>query len=715
MLGVAVVATAYALALRLPGTGPYLQRRMPFAVVVIGLITGTVTSLLAIGLILIYRANRFINFAYGAMGSLVGVLGIALYKQHGWPYFVMLPVGVVTGVAVGAIIELVAIRRFANSSRLILTVASIGLAQLLGGLELLGAKALGFVSLTGGFTVPLDFHLQIGVKTLAGDELLIMIAVPFVIAGLAWFLLRTDSGVAVRAAAENSDRALLLGIPVRRLATIVWMIAGGLSALTYLLKTPFSGVTPGVANGPTVLLPGLAAAVVARMESLPVAFAAGLGLGITEQVVRWNSSGTPSLVDVAYLVVILGALLLQRGKLSRAVEGVTSSWSSTGVVKAIPRELRHLPEVRWVKTALLVLVGVLFVAVPGRWSSSNQLLAAFAMVWAMVAVSLVVLTGWGGHISLGQFGIVGVGAIVGGNVLTRAHQDVFVCLFLAGVAGALAALLVGLPALRIRGLFLAVTTLAFAIALDSYFFNPDKFASLLDIEIHRPLLWQRFDLESNYDMYLFCLAFLVLSILAAVGVRKARSGRVVIATRDNERAAEAAAVSTIAVKLSAFILAGFIAGVAGGLHVQIQHSLAQHTYSPIDSITVFSTAVIGGLGSLTGAVLGVLVFRYLETVTALGDWRLLITGTGLLVVLYALPGGFGQLLLGGRDKYLRWVADRRGILVPSLVADKRSEAGADAAADEVDVMTGALVITAEDVPVPRAVDEQVDEQVGATP
>src|SRR3954447_4444307 len=107
--GVVGAVLIYAIALRLPGLGPWLERKAPFAVIVIGLITGTVTSLLAMGLILIYRANRFINFSYGAMGSLVGVMGIALYKQHGWPYFVMLPIGVITGVAVGAIIELVAI------------------------------------------------------------------------------------------------------------------------------------------------------------------------------------------------------------------------------------------------------------------------------------------------------------------------------------------------------------------------------------------------------------------------------------------------------------------------------------------------------------------------------------------------------------------------------------------------------------------------------
>ena len=265
------------------------------------------------------------------------------------------------------------------------------------------------------------------------------------------------------------------------------------------------------------------------------------------------------------------------------------------------------------------------------------------------------------------------------------HGDFFLALFLAGLAGAAAALLVGLPALRIKGLFLAVTTLAFAIALDEYFFNTNRFHAILPDNVDRSLLFQRFDLNFNYDMYLTCLAFLGLSILAAIGVRKARSGRVVIATRDNQRAADAAAVNTTAVKLSAFLLAGFIAGIAGGLHVQIAHALAQHTYSPADSITVFSTAVIGGLGSIGGAISGVLLFRWLETITALGDLRLLLTGTGLLVVLYALPGGFGQLFISIRDRYLRWVANRRGIIVPSLVADKRS--GAE---NSVGLLQGAL-------------------------
>ncbi len=221
------------------------------------------------------------------------------------------------------------------------------------------------------------------------------------------------------------------------------------------------------------------------------------------------------------------------------------------------------------------------------------------------------------------------------------------------------ALVVGLPAMRIKGLFLAVTTLAFAIALDTYFLNQNTFPQFVQGHVKRGLLWERFDMEDNYVMYLVCLAFLALSILAAIGVRKARNGRVLIATRDNQRAADAASVPTTGVKLSGFILAGAIAGVAGALLVMLIRGLSVGTFNPVDSITVFSTAVIGGLGSITGAIMGVLLFKYLETLTFLGDLRLAINGAGLLVVLYLLPGGLGQLLFNGRDRILKRIADRR--------------------------------------------------------
>jgi len=687
--GSAAVFVAY----RAPGLGPFLDDKAPFGIVVAGTIVGTVTALLAMGLILIYKTSRFINFAYASMGSLAGVTAIGLHLEKGVPFFAALPIGVAIGVITGAVVELV-VRRFRNTSRLILTVASIGIAQILSVIEAgIAMRGLGFVSLTGGFEIPLGLQLDLGVKTLFGDEILIMMVVPPVLAGLAWFLLRTDVGIAVRAAAENEDRALLLGIPIRRLTTVVWMVAGGLAALTFVLKAPFQGVTPGLASaGPLLLLPALAAAVVARMESLPIAFFAGIGLGIMEAVIGWNTPGTPTVQYVAFLVVILTALLLQSGKLSRAQESAGSTWSSLGVLKPTPLELRNLPEVAWTRRGLLALVAAAMIFVPGTWTASNQYLAAVAIVWGMAAVALVILTGWGGHISLGQFAIVGIGALVAGNLIERWNVDLFLVLIAAGAAGALISLVVGLPALRIRGLFLAVTTLALAVALDTYVLNFNNFPDLIPTDVGRPLLFERFDLADAHTMYLTCLAFLGLSVLAAAGLRKARAGRVMIATRDNQRAADAAAVPTTSVKLAAFVVAGVISGVAGGLHVVIVSSLNPGTYPPADSLTVFATAVIGGLGSLSGAITGVLLFRWIETLTFLGDVPLLgnirplLTGGMLLVVLLVLPGGLGQLLFNVRDRLLRRVAERRQILVPSLVADKRE----DGPGDEVGLLQGAL-------------------------
>jgi branched-chain amino acid transport system permease protein len=622
------------------------------------------------------------------MGSFAGVIAIGLHLQKGVSFWLALPIGVVIGIATGAVVDFI-VRRFKTSSRLILTVASIGIGQVLSVIELLISQhALGFVSLTGGFEIPLNLSIDLGVKTLRGDEILIMMVIPPILAGLAWFLLRTDVGIAVRAAAENSDRALLLGIPIKRLSTIVWMVAGGLAALTFVLKAPFSGVVPGaVSTGPVVLLPALAAAVVARMESLPMAFAAGIGLGVMEQVVAWNTSGSPTLQNAMFLVVILVALLLQRGKLSRAEDSGASSWSATSVLKPIPEELRHLPEVRVTKWVGALLVGLAFVLIPATWGPSNQYLAALAIVWAITAVSLVVLTGWGGHISLGQFAIVAVGALVAGNLINDHNTDILIVLIAAGAAGAVVSLLVGLPALRIRGLFLAVTTLALAVAMDKYVINVNNFPSILPSDVHTPFLFERIDLADRYDLYLFCLVFLGLSILVARGVRKARSGRVIIATRDNQRAADAAGVPTTSVKLGAFVLAGTMAGVAGGLDVLLLTAVESGSFPPYDSIQLFATSVIGGLGSVTGAIVGVLLFRYLETVTALGQIRAGLTGGLLLVVLLILPGGIGQLLYSIRDRWLIRVANRRGILVPSLVADKRDAKHAE---DEVGLLRSAL-------------------------
>jgi branched-chain amino acid transport system permease protein len=679
LIGAGLLVVWAALGLLLPNGAP------PF-IVLLGVVMGSITSLLAMGLILIYRTNRIINFAYGAMGSLGGAVSLSLFMQRDVNYFVAIAIGVAVGIGIGALIDTLVIRRFANASRLVLTVATIGLAQVLGVIELLGPGQ----GLVGGITTPLSQHSTlIGTFTFNGNHALIVAVIPVVIALLAWFLLRTDAGVAVRAAAENSERALLLGIPVHRLSTIVWMGAGGIAALTFILRTGVLGSQPSVMMGFTFLLPALAAAVVARMESLPVAFVAGIGLGILEQLVWWNADAR-SLANVFFLVVILVALLARSETLSRAFAGGANSWSSAGAVRPLPSLIRAMPPVRTAYIAggaLLLAFAILLPVMMDLTSSRLHSLAAM-MIWGMVGVSLVVLTGWGGHISLGQFAFVGVGAVVTANMMVNFNADFFVSLVAAGVAGALIALLLGLPALRIKGLFLAVTTLAFAVALDTYFLNPTYFSWLIPSNVDRPILWQRFDMSSQLVVYYVVLAFLVLTILAAQGVRNSRTGRVLIATRDNENAAQAAAVPAMNAKLTAFMFSGAIAGIAGGLHVMLMRGIGVGSYGPTMSLDVFAMAVIGGIGSIGGALLGVFAIRTAGLFVG-GMAAMAITGAGLLFVLYMLPGGLGQALTNVRDRLVVLLLGGRGGLDPRQLG-RPSESHEDEPEDESGVLAGAL-------------------------
>jgi branched-chain amino acid transport system permease protein len=675
---------------------------MPWGVVAQGVIFGTSYALLAMGLILIYRTTRIVNFAYGAMGAMPGALTVGLFVGKGWNYWIAIALGVVVGMVSGALIDVLVIRRFARSSRLVLTVATIGLSQILGAIGLIIGLALGTDAFIGNIETPLSSSFTIRPYQIRGDHLLMIGVAPVLLGGLAWFLLRTNAGRAVRAAAENQDRALLLGVPVRRLQTLVWGIAGGLSTITFVTKVPFGGYVPAALVGATAILPGLAVAVIARFQSLPVALFGGIGLGIAEWTIRWNVSAE-SVFDVTFLVVILVVLLLRRGTSSRAETG-ESSWDVAGVLKPVPQALRSLPSVQWPRRTIAVVVLAGLILLPLTMAPSTVTTLSFALVWGLVAMSLVVLTGWGGNISLGQFGIVGIGAMAAGNLLHEWNVDLLLSLVVSMVVGAVIAVAIGLPALRIRGLYLAVTTLAFAVALDSYFLNPANFSDFVPDSTIAPVLFKRFDMESQWVRYYFCLAVVGLAAIVVRALRRSRAGRVMIATRDNERAAGSLAVPTTWVKLQTFVFAGMLAGLAGALYVVVLMPVGagQGTFPASSSIEVFSYAVIGGLTSIAGAISGVFFFRILDFVLAkqfsgqvVSIIRYTLSGAGLLWILYFLPGGLWQFVQQRRDAILRRIAERRGIEVPSLVADRRTDdeppdPEEDHSEDETSVIAGAL-------------------------
>ena len=632
---------------------------LPAGIVMQGALLGSLTGLLALGLVLIYRTTRVVNFAYGTMGGLPAAAAATMYLGHGWPWPLAIAATVAVGAAVGAGIERVVIRRFAEAPRLVLTVASIGLAQILGGVELFEPRWLRGPTFITSFDTGLSrLHTTVGPVLFTGNDLVLIGVVPAVIAALSWFLLRTDSGVAVRAIAENTDRARLLGVPARRLSLAVWALAGGLAGLAVLLQAPSQGIPLDAAAGPAILLAPLAAAVVARFESLGVAFAAGIGLGVVDQVVRWNVA-KQSIETVVFLAVILVALASQQRGKGRADAPDESSWSASGLLHAIPAHLGRLPEVRWARRGVSAGLIVAVIAVPFAAGPSMLDRISVGLIFGLAALSLVVLSGWGGAVSLGQMALVGVGGVVAGDLMVHLNLDLFLAVALAAGASGLVALVVGLPALRARGLYLAVTTLAFAVAVDSFFFNPANFSSALPHGLIRPVLWKRFDLHSERTLYFVCLGALAFAVVCARGVRQARPGRALLAARDNWRAAEAAAVPTTRVRLGAFVLSGTIAGVAGALYVVLLGTVGYHTFPPPDSILVFSMAVIGGLGSIWGALCGVALIQVVGVLVP--RLQLILTGTGLLVVLMVFPAGIAGALERLRDAAVSVVARRRGL------------------------------------------------------
>ncbi|MEY2469699.1 MAG: branched-chain amino acid transport system permease protein livM [Actinomycetota bacterium] len=664
-----------------PGIGIYLY----------GVIIGLLYSLLAFGLILIYRATRIINFAQAEVGAATGVMAVVMIKVHHVPYLVAFGIAIGSGLLAGMLIEFLVIRRFAKASRLVLSVATIGIGLVFAGLQLLLPHWLGAskqIDPTPPTTPFSHVHFQLGNFRFDANSLVVVFWVAVVVIGLTLFFKMTDIGMAVRATAENMDRAALLGIPIKRVSTVVWMLAAALSSLSVFLRVPIVGLPIGVFIGPVILLYGLAAAVIARMESFSTALVAGVALGVIEQTLYYFSRD-PAVSGALILPILLAVMLLQRDRLSRGQDSGVSTWTLAKEFRPIPPELRSVPSVVWTRAALAAgVVAVLLFAFNGL-QFKQQILASVVVIYAIVAVSLVILIGWAGQISLGQWGIAGIGAMVAGNLAARHNADFFVTLIVAGVVGAVVAVVIGLPALRITGLYLAVTTLAFGITVQNYLLSPVYFRGILPQHgagVPRPTLYGRFDLKDERTFYYVCLVVLALCLASARALRRSRTGRVIIAVRDNPKGAQSYSVNASSAKLWAFAISGFWAAVAGALFAYQQGSVNSLAFSPELSLTLLIVVVIGGVTSVPGALLGTFYIGALKYGDITPSGQLLATGFGALLLLLFFPGGLAQIFYGTRDAGLRWVARRRGIVVPSLVADVRT----NDPTDQVDALSDAV-------------------------
>ncbi len=667
-----------------------------------GLVTGLTYAAFAAGFVLIYRSTGVLNFAHGEVGAFGVALFVLLLAQYGLNWWLSFVLALAACAAMGMAIELIVIRRLFTSQRLVVLIATIGVGQIV----LFAKFSLPNVVAPGPISPPFRAvwtptdHIRLQAR-----ELIVLAVIPVLIAALAWFISRTRFGLAVRASASNADTARVYGTSPRRTSTIVWSISGAFAAATAIFLAPLQGINSAQAGTAAIaeplLLRVLVVSLLARMRSLWGTLIGGIAVGVSEQLIRSNvDSANRSVVDVYLFVAVLVVVLLVV-----RTAGLQESWSLAPSVRAIPSRLESLWWVRRLNAMGFVVLFGFFVLLGLTLSTSSSLFTwTSLLLFAMVVLSMTVLTGWAGQLSLGQFAFVGLGGLTVLG-LTQGNDipvpfDLFdlslelpwaLAMVAATAVGVVTAVIVGLPALRVRGLFLAVTTLAFAVASASWLFQQDFFTG--GTSFPRPADPPVLDLgpihidfaASRRNYYFLCLVSLAVVAAVVARLRRTGIGRSWIAVRDNEEMAAASTVSPTRMKLAAFGVAGGIAAYSGGLLVTLVPSLQPDSlFRASESIVVVATAIIGGLGSVAGPILGALWIRGIPQIIPeeLDDLvRLLTSSIGLLVLLMYFPGGLLQIVYSIRDKLLER-ADRKMAVREAVAADGSSTVEEAAAAPE---------------------------------
>lgn len=659
----------------------------------------------AIGMVLVFRSNRFLNFAQLQIGVFAAVIFDGLYRGQlilhsvntacstcvgpfpgSTARTINFVLSAIVGIAVAALLSilvyLIVVRRFASAPVLVSSIVTVFIAQALNGFQnqvgtwlvkqndVVSGRALQKV------TPPIDSTVTIAGFPVHVLDLALFVLVPVVLVATVLFLKKTNTGVAMRAAAENPQRASTLGVDVPSVTTRIWLIAGLLSALAAVGPALSRGVGGGDENpvlpiATLVIL--LTAMVFARFVNVWMAAAAGFVLSLLSTAVQVSFSSQAPL-EAMYVFLVGGLLLIQRDRSTRAAREDFSGLDVARELRPIPKELRSLPVVkRYVRIGLTV-GGVLLLGLPWAVSLSQTSLLVDSLGLCIVGLSVLVLTGWGGQVSLGQFGFASIGAWAA----AKTGLPFPLAILAAGFAGAIAAVIVGLPALKLKGLNLAISTIAFALSARALFVDDRYFGKDLP-NLSLPTYFG-LDLSNERVNYYMTLLLVVGFCFIVVGLRRTRTGRALIALRANEATAQSFGINALRARLTAFTISGFMAAVAGALLAFHLGDVAQAAFSPAKSLEVFLYSTLGGLGGIAGPLIGMTFYALVNFFFASNPLvQYLGAGAGAVLLMLVAPGGLAQLIYGARDSMLRRLAFRLRIPVPSLMGDR----GASLAADRV--------------------------------
>lgn len=662
---------------------------------VLGVIQGLTYAVVALGMVLIYKGTRVLNFAQPFMGLFAAFLcwyltgtpgslqsgigqgiatGPAFIRWLEYPTFLFLfDVGSKPRFVLAAFWSLLLIARIGyrlqqdimrhleKSPRLVSLVATIALL-------------LGFVAFTNilfnrteeqatagkalPVVLPESIHFNIGVLRVTSAYVLILIVVPLVAAATALFFKYTKFGVAIRATAENRDAAQLLGISANRVSNFTWLMGGFLAGLAALLIVPAQGSLDVSSLSFALLVRALAAALVGGLTSLPGAFVGGIVVGVAEFLTRWQTA-TLGVSEVVFFLIVIAVLAFRPGGIFGLPERVQDIAALAPSIRDLPQRLRRHRLSGWARATALA-VGVMLVsAISLATGPYTNGIITDVTILATIGVALTVLIGYAGQISLGHYALAGVGAFAAGNLYDLGPVPFPLVFPIVIVIGMAVALVIGLPALRIRGPYLAVVTLAFALACSQWIFNWRVVARGTTGVTMTPVDYGWLDLTSETNRPMFFLAFAAFLLCAwvAYNFKRSRTGRGFFSLRENEKAAATFGVELTRYRLLAFMLSGGMAALAGAILGLRQRSFAAIDFPVETSILLVAMVIIGGLGSISGAALGaLLVFGARPLLAdAFGDapWVPYVVtfgaGLALIVALTRARGGLAGLLYLPRD------------------------------------------------------------------
>ncbi len=601
---------------------------------VLGLGAGAVYAILGLGLVLVHRGSGVVNFAHAAIALFAAYVFVDL-TDRGLDHWTAFAVTLVLAACGGVLIYFLVIRPLREAPALARLVATLGVLLTL---QSLMPIVFGLDARTVPSLLPSDPVEVLGV-TFGRDRLWLLgitIVLTVVLSAAYRF---TRFGRATQAAAENEKGAILLGYSPTMIGAANWAIACSLAAVAGILIAPITSLSATTFT--LLILPALAAALVGRFSSFSLTALTGVLIGVTQsEITRYQGElpgwfpqqglkdALPFLVIIVAMIVT-GKLIPRRGTLS---EG-RPPFATPGLIRP-----------RWVLVGAAAVMLGLIVA---EGSTTYESAITYSMIAGIVSLSLVVVTGYVGQISLAQMSFAGVGAFAVSKLAEENGVPFLPALALSALIAVPIGLLIGLPALRVRGVNLAIVTIGAAVAIDSFIFqNTDWSGGFDGLGVPKPTLfgWSIDPAAHPQRFGAFVLVVLIACAVMVCQLRRSDTGRRMLAVRDNERAAAANGVNVAATKLQAFALSAFIAALGGSILAYQSGRISFQRFSPLQSIFLVAIAYTAGIASVSGGILaGVLAGGGLSFVLVgelvLDDWYGVISGVVLIVVVITQPDG----------------------------------------------------------------------------